>query len=94
MLRVNVKSLSAIVAAVIAVGMAACSNGGSMVPGVSQRSLETMERSHAGHFAHIGHQPPVGMTMAWLLTDGSVLTQSGANLEQLVQICSGRERKL
>jgi hypothetical protein len=77
--RANVRSLWAVVAAVIAVGMAACSSGGSMIPGVSQQSLETMEKSHAGHFAHIAQQPPVGMTMAWLLTDGSVLAQSGAN---------------
>lgn len=50
-----------------------------MLPGISQQSLQTLERSHAGHFARIRRQPPVGMTMAWLLTDGSILTQSLAN---------------
>ncbi len=76
MRRVNAGSLWAVVAAV---GMSACSNGGSMVPGISQQSLATMQKSRAGQFARIGHQPPVGMAMEWLLTDGSVLAQSGAN---------------
>ena len=75
-MRRNAGSLWAVVAAL---GMSACSNGGSMVPGISQQSLETMQRSRAGQFARIGHQPPVGMAMEWLLTDGSVLAQSGAN---------------
>ena len=79
MYRASVKSVWALVAAVVALGTAACSSGGSVVPGVSQQSLETMERSHAGHFTRIAHQPPVGMVMEWLLTDGSVLAQSGAN---------------
>ena len=79
MCRANVRSLWAVVVAVIVVGTAACSNSGSMVPGVSQQSLVTMEKSHAGHFTRVGHQPPVGMAMEWLLTDGSVLAQSGAN---------------
>ena len=78
MRRVNVRSLWAVFAAVIAVGMAACSSGGSMVPGISQQSLETMQKSRPGQFARIGHQPPVGMAMEWLLTDGSVLAQSGS----------------
>ena len=76
MRRVNAGSLWAVVAAL---GMSACSNGGSMVPGISQQSLATMQRSRAGQFARIGHQPPVGMAMEWLLTDGSVLAQSGSN---------------
>jgi hypothetical protein len=77
--RANVRSLWVVVAAVIAVGTAACSGGRSMMPGVSQQSLGTLESSRAGHFTRIGQQPPVGMAMAWLLTDGSVLTQSAAS---------------
>jgi hypothetical protein len=50
-----------------------------MLPGISQQSLQTLEKSRPGHFASIRRQPPVGMVMAWLLTDGSILTQSGAN---------------
>ncbi|MBV8345621.1 MAG: hypothetical protein JO190_11630 [Candidatus Eremiobacteraeota bacterium] len=77
MCRVNA-GFSAAIAAVIAVGTAACSGERAMVPGLSQQTLETLERSHAGRFAPIGRQPPVGMAMEWLLTDGSVLAQSGA----------------
>lgn len=69
-------------AAIIAVGTAACSGGGSSLPGVSQESLQTLERSHAGHFARIAHQPPAGIALEWLLTDGSVLAQSYANWSQ------------
>jgi hypothetical protein len=75
--RPKVRCLWVVVAAFIVVGTAACSSGRSMLPGVSQQSLETLERSHAGHFARIGHQPPVGMALEWLMTDGSVLAQSG-----------------
>jgi len=75
----NVRSLWLVIAGVIAVGTAACSGGRSMLPGVSQQSLQTLERSHAGRFTRIGHQPPVGMAMEWLLTDGSVLAQSASS---------------
>ncbi len=75
MYRANVRSLWMLVAAAIAVGTAACSGGGSL-PGVSQQSLQAMEKSHPGRFARIEHQPPVGMAMEWLMTDGSVLAQS------------------
>ncbi len=75
MYRANVRSLWALVAAAIAVGTAACSGAGSL-PGVSAQSLQAMEKSHPGHFARIINQPPVGMAMEWLMTDGSVLAQS------------------
>lgn len=77
MYRTNVRSLWVVLAASVAVGTAACSSG-STLPGISQQSLATLEKSHAGHFARIGHQPPVGMVMEWLLTDGSVLAQSNS----------------
>lgn len=50
-----------------------------MLPGVSQESLQTLQTSHAGRFARLAHQPPTGMAMEWLMTDGSVLAQSYAN---------------
>ena len=50
-----------------------------MLPGISQQSLQTLQTSRAGQFARLGHQPPVGMAMEWLMTDGSVLAQSYAN---------------
>lgn len=78
MRRAIVGSLWVVVAAVIAVGTTACSGGRSMIPGISQQSLGTLEKSRPGHFARIGHQPPVGMVMEWLMTDGSVLAQSDA----------------
>ncbi|HZY95997.1 MAG TPA: hypothetical protein VFE35_02725 [Candidatus Cybelea sp.] len=66
-------------AAIVAIGMAGCAGGRSMLPGISQQSLVTVETSRPGHFARIKSQPPAGMQLAWLLTDGSILTQSGAN---------------
>ncbi len=77
--RASVRSVWAAAAAIVALGTAACSSSGSMVPRVSQQSLQALETSHAGHFTRIAHQPPVGLAMEWLLTDGSVLAQSGAN---------------
>jgi hypothetical protein len=50
-----------------------------MLPGVSQQSLETLEKSRAGHFGPIAHQPSVGIAMQWLLTDGSVLGESASS---------------
>ncbi len=79
MRRASVRFLWVMLAAVTGVGMAACSSSGSMVPGVSQQSLKTLEKSRPGHFTRIAHQPPVGMTLEWLLTDGSILAQSGQN---------------
>ncbi|MBV9233650.1 MAG: hypothetical protein JO030_06380 [Candidatus Eremiobacteraeota bacterium] len=47
-----------------------------MVPRISQQSLQTLQKSRAGQFARLRRQPPVGMVMEWLMTDGSVLAQS------------------
>ncbi|HYL27533.1 MAG TPA: hypothetical protein VEW74_06830, partial [Candidatus Nitrosotalea sp.] len=73
MLRANVRSLWVLFTAIVAVGTSGCSSGRSMLPGVSQESLQTLEKSRAGQFSRIAHQPPVGIAMEWLLTDGSVL---------------------
>jgi hypothetical protein len=76
--RANVTFFYVVFAAVVAVGVAACSGGQAMPPGLSQPALKTLEESHPGHFVRMASQPPVGMAMEWLLTDGSVLAQSGA----------------
>ncbi len=66
-------------AAVIAVGAAGCSGSRSVLPGIGPQTLDAWRSSHAGSFTHIAHQPPTGMQMAWLMTDGSILTQSGSS---------------
>jgi hypothetical protein len=71
-------------AAVIGVGAAGCSGSRALLPGTgpaaeSARSITHAARgSHPGAFTRLSSQPPVGMQMGWLMTDGSVLTQSDA----------------
>ena len=77
--RANVRFLWALAGAAVAATMTACSSGGSVVPGISQPSLRTLERSRAGRFDRIVHQPPVGMALEWLMTDGSILAQSASS---------------
>jgi hypothetical protein len=67
-------------AAVVAVAAAGCSGSRSMLPGVGQQTLAAWRSSHAGGTSiRLTSQPPTGMQLEWLLTDGSVLAQSGSN---------------
>jgi hypothetical protein len=67
-------------AGLFAVGLAGCSGGRSMVPGVGPQALDAWRTSHAGgRVTRLASQPPTGMQLAWLMTDGSVLAQSGSN---------------
>jgi hypothetical protein len=50
-----------------------------VLPGVAPGTLDALRSSHAGHFTRLTSQPPTGMVMAWLMTDGSILTQSSAS---------------
>lgn len=51
-----------------------------MLPsGVSQQTLNAWQHSHPGTITRLANQPPTGMQLAWLMTDGTVLAQSGAN---------------
>lgn len=63
----------------LAVGMAGCSGGHSMLPGVSQQTLGAWRQSHAGRVTRMTSRPPTYMQLEWLMTDGSVLAQSGSN---------------
>jgi hypothetical protein len=57
------------------VSVAGCSGGHSMLPGVSQLTLDAWKNGHPGTFARLTNQPPVFMQLEWLLTDGTVLAQ-------------------
>ena len=69
-------------AAVIGLGAAGCSGSRALLPGTgpaaqSARSITHAARgSHPGAFTRLASQPPVGMQMAFLMTDGTVLAQS------------------
>jgi hypothetical protein len=66
-------------AAVVAIGLAGCSAGRSTLPGIAPQTLDTWRASHAGEVTRLSSQPPTGMQMAWLLTDGSILAQSNSS---------------
>jgi hypothetical protein len=62
------------------IGIAGCSGGNSVLPGrVSQETLDTWRTSHPGVSVRLTSQPPTGMQLEWLMTDGTVLAQSGSN---------------
>jgi hypothetical protein len=64
-------------AAIVAVAAAGCSGSRSVLPGVGQQTLAAWQSSHAaGRSIRLTSQPPAGMQLSWLLTDGSILAQS------------------
>ena len=70
--------------AALAVGFAGCSGNRSVLPIAGPQTGGSFQNARANHARHgvalIAHQPPVGMQMAFLMTDGTVLAQSyGAN---------------
>lgn len=85
MLRISFRSALITFAAVAAVGAAGCSGGRSLLPGtspagISPQTLRGMQHSHRGGYSvKITNQPPTGMQLEWLMTDGSILAQSGSN---------------
>lgn len=80
MFRFCSKSGFIALAAIVAVGAAGCSGSRSMLPGVGQQTLADWRSSHAGGTTiRLTSQPPTYMQLEWLLTDGSILAQSGSN---------------
>jgi hypothetical protein len=67
--------------ALLAAGVAGCSANRSFVP-ESATQMPGVARAQAGHFTPLGSQPPSFMDMSWLMTDGSVLAQSGVNPQE------------
>ncbi len=78
MFRFNVNRGIVAFAAIVVVGFAGCSGGRSVLPGMGLQTVDALRSSHAGRFTPLSNQPPVAMQVAWLLTDGSILTESGA----------------
>ena len=51
-----------------------------MLPGVGPQTIDAWRKGHAGgQITPLTSRPPSGMQLAWLLTDGSVLAQSGSS---------------
>jgi len=65
-------------AAIVSVGLSGCSGGRSLIPGTGGIPFAGLGPSHPGMFSRIKRNPPVGMQLAWLMTDGTVLAQSYA----------------
>jgi hypothetical protein len=76
-LHSRVKSALITFAVVATIGVAGCSGGRSVLPGVGPQTVDSWRTSHPGHFARITSQPPTYMQLEWLMTDGSILAQSG-----------------
>ncbi|HEY6325227.1 MAG TPA: hypothetical protein VIW73_01750 [Candidatus Cybelea sp.] len=57
------------------IGVAGCSGAHSLLPSSGAQMLAST-RAGAGSFVPLASQPPSQMQMAWIMTDGSVLTQS------------------
>ncbi|MEO9169688.1 MAG: hypothetical protein ABI282_04690 [Candidatus Baltobacteraceae bacterium] len=64
--------------ALVAVSFAGCSGGGSTppVPGTQTGADSFGTRGVQSSVTPLAHQPPIGMQLAFLMTDGSVLAQS------------------
>lgn len=64
----------------MAVGLGGCSGATSSLPlPASQIAGESLAAQVNPGITILAHQPPVGMQLAFLMTDGSVLTQSNAS---------------
>jgi hypothetical protein len=50
-----------------------------MLPGVGPQIANDLRPGHLARFTVIKNQPPVGMQMAFLMTDGTILTQTYSN---------------
>ena len=79
MSRFHFKSGLVAFAAAVAIAGAGCSAGRSTLPGIAPQTLDTWRSSHPGQVTRLTSQPPSGMQLAWLLTDDSILAQSGSN---------------
>ncbi|MBV9333145.1 MAG: hypothetical protein JO146_03990, partial [Candidatus Eremiobacteraeota bacterium] len=72
-------------AAVAAVGIAGCSGSRSLLPnsssaGITPQTLRGWQASQrGGTVVKLANQPPTSMQLEWLMTDGSILAQSGSN---------------
>jgi hypothetical protein len=75
-LRFCVRSALTAFACAAAVGFAGCSGGNSLLPGGGSHANGFFRASHLNRYQPLANQPPVGMSLAWLMTDGTVLAQS------------------
>ncbi|MBV8372254.1 MAG: hypothetical protein JOY69_03260, partial [Candidatus Eremiobacteraeota bacterium] len=68
-----------VVAAAFVAGLTGCAGNQSLLPVGGSKTATALRGgpTHRG-IARLAHQPPVGMQMAFLMTDGTVLTQSYA----------------
>jgi hypothetical protein len=76
--RFSLKSAFIAFGVLAAIGLAGCSGGNSGLPGVSPQTLDMIKQTRPGQFTRLKVQPPTGMQMLFLMTDGSILGQSYA----------------
>jgi hypothetical protein len=77
--RFCIRSAVIACASLVAIGVAGCSGGRSILPGVGPQFANPSKVGRLERFAVIKHQPPVGMQLAFLMTDGTVLTQANSS---------------
>ncbi len=76
-MRITKASAFLACAAIAAIGVSGCSGGGSTPPLATAQSASVSQMNVAQPgIAPLSQQPPVGMQIAFLMTDGTVLTQS------------------
>ncbi len=76
----SLRSASIAATCAFAFGAAGCSGGhSSVLPNAGSGFTSLLRGDHQGHYQKIKNTPPTGMQMAFLMTDGSVLTQSYAS---------------
>lgn len=74
------KSMRVFTYAMLTIALAGCSTAHSPLPSTTASSLRH-EHAKAGRLARLSSQPPDIMQMQWLMTDGSVLAQSGSQYQ-------------
>ncbi len=79
MFRSSIQPAILAFATIVAVGFAGCAGSHSVLPGMAPQTFDALRSSRAGEFTRLSSQPPVGIQIAWLLTDGSILAQSASH---------------
>ncbi len=82
MSRFSRKSASLVLLCTLAVASGGCAGQRSFLPGASAQNAGVLQAGKFARFQKIKHQPPTGILITFLMTDGSVLAQSSSNWRQ------------
>ncbi len=89
--RFSIKSARVACSAIAAFAAAGCSASRLPLPGVGSQPAAGIRTAQAGRFTPLSAQPPVRMQMSWLMTDGSVLTQSAKQPQDFYRYVSDKK---